>query len=178
MRIRTAGLGPATLSPLSLPPHENQAVSLWMGLQAPACCRCLMCSPVSVTCFFLCPSCCSGSRGLLVDLVGRGHEERLTWSAPPLSVCLSTAFFVAALPRQVRHCIALHCFQIEGREAENIFGWVRRFALATRGEERRGETQGSNQSRFSCPATLRVSYPATIVHSVWARGTCISHLPR
>ncbi|CBJ28092.1 conserved unknown protein [Ectocarpus siliculosus] len=43
----------------------------------------------------------SGSRGLLVDLVGRGHEERLTWTAPPLSVCLSTAFFVAALPRQV-----------------------------------------------------------------------------
>ncbi len=58
---------------------------------------------------FFCPSYCSGSRGLLVDLVGRGHEERLTWSAPPLSVCLSTAFFVAALPRQVRRCIALRC---------------------------------------------------------------------
>lgn len=44
----------------------------------------------------------SGSRGLLVDLVGHGHEERLTWSAPPLSVCLTTAFFVAALARQVK----------------------------------------------------------------------------
>lgn len=46
-----------------------------------------------------------------MDLVGRGHEERLTWSAPPLSVCLSTAFFVAALPRQVRLC-----FQLEATE--------------------------------------------------------------
>ena len=56
----------------------------------------------------------SGSRGLLVDLMGRGHEERLTWSAPPLSVCLSTAFFVAALPRQVRRGICwwhgAYCF--------------------------------------------------------------------
>lgn len=42
----------------------------------------------------------SGSRGVLVDLVGRGHEERLTWSAPPLAVRLSTAFFVAASARQ------------------------------------------------------------------------------
>ncbi|CAM9493888.1 unnamed protein product, partial [Scytosiphon promiscuus] len=61
----------------------------------------------------------SGSRGLLVDLVGRGHEERLTWSAPPLSVCLSTAFFVAALPRQVEvHDLAslapLQTFDLSG----------------------------------------------------------------
>eukprot|EP00903_Cladosiphon_okamuranus_P017098 g15754.t1 len=61
----------------------------------------------------------SGSRGLLVDLVGRGHEERLTWSAPPLSVCLSTAFFVAALPRQVEiHDLAslapLQAFDLSG----------------------------------------------------------------
>ncbi|CAM9318128.1 unnamed protein product, partial [Laminaria digitata] len=61
----------------------------------------------------------SGSRGLLVDLMGRGHEERLTWSAPPLSVCLSTAFFVAALPRQVEvHDLAslapLQTFDLSG----------------------------------------------------------------
>lgn len=49
-----------------------------------------------------------------MDLVGRGHEERLTWSAPPLSVCLSTAFFVAALPRQVRNYFAFRLGNVCG----------------------------------------------------------------
>lgn len=75
--------------------------SFSLALLIPPCCLCLCTAVVAAvycTGTYFVPS---GSRGLLVDLVGRAHEERLTWSAPPQAVRLSTAFFVAAVAQQV-----------------------------------------------------------------------------
>jgi hypothetical protein len=43
----------------------------------------------------------AGSKGVLVDVIEKGQQERLSWTASPVDVRISAAFFVAALPSRI-----------------------------------------------------------------------------